>query len=341
MVQPAKTAQQAPRISAGYAALWALGAGLAGVYALTLAVNPQLLTQVASLVTVGPDAGVRHDTVEIDSALGDIKRDIARLEDRVAARESDAKLLTARLATLEERTPALAPVASATPPDTFDREASERLRADHVRTALAQAPVMPAPAAGGPVRDITEQTAEPRAAAEPRPPTRIISSVNGAEVRKTDVPANIAALALEPEPDTAAPQPPRVETRVVGPTANRDAPAGKPAARIVTGSIPAPAADAPITFGPPVVSRAPRTVGIQLTTGPSVDALRQAWAALSQQHGAQLKRLAPRYVASKAPGEPYALLAGPLNERDAKRICGRLKASHVPCETADFIGNAL
>jgi hypothetical protein len=156
-------------------------------------------------------------------------------------------------------------------------------------------------------------------------------------VHKTDVPASIAALALEPD----ATPPPRVETRVVAPVASRDTPAAKPASRIVTGSIPAPAADAPITFGPPVVSRAPRTVAIQLTSGPSIDALRQAWAALSQQHGAQLKRLAPRYVATNAPGEPYALLAGPLNERDAKRICGRLKASHVPCQTADFIGNAL
>ncbi len=116
------------------------------------------------------------------------------------------------------------------------------------------------------------------------------------------------------------------------PTATRTATGGAPDA-IETGSV----ADA---------SPAEATAGIQLGTGPSVDALRLNWTLLQQRHGGALQRLQPRYMSSRgaapgAQGQAFDLIAGPLPPAEAQRTCDALRARNVACKVGGFGGNAL
>jgi hypothetical protein len=82
--------------------------------------------------------------------------------------------------------------------------------------------------------------------------------------------------------------------------------------------------------------------GIQLGTGPSVDALRLNWTLLSQRHQGLLQRLQPRYTAARGATGAYDLIAGPVpNAGDAERICDALRAQNVSCKVGAFGGNAL
>jgi len=139
---------------------------------------------------------------------------------------------------------------------------------------------------------------------------------------------------------------------------------GQPAdtASITTGSIPlpgtvmappspppaAPAATAPVpAFGPAVVTPAKQVPsaphGVQLASGPSLDALRLSWVLLTERHGASLKGLEPRYVSGgDASGPSFDLIAGPLQSADdAARVCSALKAKKVACAVSPYTGNAL
>ena len=102
-----------------------------------------------------------------------------------------------------------------------------------------------------------------------------------------------------------------------------------------------------VAFGPPQVKPSaaepagPR--GIQIATGPSVDALRISWMLLSERHKEILRRYEPRFVPSTgASGPGYRLIAGPIeNAAAANRVCTELRARRVTCGVSAFGGEPL
>ncbi len=114
-------------------------------------------------------------------------------------------------------------------------------------------------------------------------------------------------------------------------------------APIETGSVDKPKAEQPITFGPAVVKREPKLIGIQLATATSVDGLRVTWGALSQIHAEQLGQLKARYADLGTATNPnFGLIAGPLKSKaDAKKLCKELAAQSVSCKVSDYKGEEL
>jgi len=98
-------------------------------------------------------------------------------------------------------------------------------------------------------------------------------------------------------------------------------------------------------FGPAVVTPAKEPVGLRISNGTSLDALRLSWSLLADRHAAQLKNLEARYVtrAPVADGEPsFELVAGPVKSpAEAKRICKALAAKNIPCQIGTFEGAGL
>lgn len=104
-----------------------------------------------------------------------------------------------------------------------------------------------------------------------------------------------------------------------------------------------PPAATPPSFGPGAVkvSPAPQPMAVELSSGPSLDALRLNWSLLSDRHPAALKNLEARYT-NAGEGQPYQLVAGPLGSpEEAARVCAQLKAKQVGCRITGFGGNAL
>ena len=106
--------------------------------------------------------------------------------------------------------------------------------------------------------------------------------------------------------------------------------------KIETGSL-------PTTIVPP--SPPINRYAVQLSAGPSPDALRLSWSLLNERHRQVLGGLQPRYRSSGAAGSPatrYQLLAGPFTSASqARRACETLQARQVSCSPAIFSGNAL
>lgn len=102
-----------------------------------------------------------------------------------------------------------------------------------------------------------------------------------------------------------------------------------------------------VAFGPAqvktVTSEPAGPRGIQIATGPSVDALRISWMLLSEQHKEILQRYEPRFVHSTGGGtRGYRLIAGPIeNTTAANRVCGELRARRVTCGVSAFGGEPL
>jgi hypothetical protein len=102
-----------------------------------------------------------------------------------------------------------------------------------------------------------------------------------------------------------------------------------------------------VAFGPAQVK--PATIepigprGIQIATGPSVDALRISWMLLSERHKEILRRYEPRFVPSVGgSARGYRLIAGPIeNTTAANRVCGELRARRVTCGVSAFGGEPL
>ncbi len=103
-----------------------------------------------------------------------------------------------------------------------------------------------------------------------------------------------------------------------------------------------PATD-PIDFANTIVQPATVPVGIQLSSGASIDSLRLSWSLLADRHAGTLQKLQPRYVARGDMDNPtYDLIAGPIKSKnDAERLCKALSAKNVPCAVSDYIGAAL
>jgi hypothetical protein len=102
-----------------------------------------------------------------------------------------------------------------------------------------------------------------------------------------------------------------------------------------------------VAFGPPQVKPTPGENtgprGVQLATGPSVDALRISWMLLSERHKEILGRFEPRFVVSTgASGPGFRLIAGPMESANAaSKVCSELRARRVTCGVSAFGGEPL
>lgn len=104
----------------------------------------------------------------------------------------------------------------------------------------------------------------------------------------------------------------------------------------------AKAAPSPMSFDT-VVKPARTPVGIQISSGASVNSLRLSWSLLADRHATTLGKLEPRYVTRGDANDPtYDLVAGPIKSKsDAIKLCQSLLAKNVTCKVGDFAGAAL
>lgn len=98
-----------------------------------------------------------------------------------------------------------------------------------------------------------------------------------------------------------------------------------------------------INFGPAVVKREQRPIGIQLASARSIESLRLNWSLLASTHHDQLRRLKARYTTNGNDSNPsFNLVAGPVRTKaEAIKLCEDLQAQAVHCKVGDFTGNAL
>jgi len=199
-----------------------------------------------------------------------------------------------------------------------EKSAQARLVALEERvTTFAATPVAP------PQELAPEPTAKPRASEKGKAAGE--SRQNGAEPPRA--PARTVSGAEAP----SAPLPPPLRPQGV--------PSKSEPPKIETGSI---AATQPvITFGEPEVTPAQQAFAVQIAAGPSLDALRLSWNILAERHGA-LAPLQPRFIAPRAQGGSYRLLAGPLpSKADADRICAAMNVGKQGCFSTPHIGDPL
>lgn len=131
-----------------------------------------------------------------------------------------------------------------------------------------------------------------------------------------------------------------------GSVVNTAKPAAKAAAKAATkpdAQAAAPAAADAVDFSKIVVKPEAKPVGVQISSGASVDSLRLSWSLLSDRHSEALKNLEPRFVARGDEAAPtFDLIAGPIKSRsDAQKVCKALAAKGVPCKVGDYLGEAL
>lgn len=96
------------------------------------------------------------------------------------------------------------------------------------------------------------------------------------------------------------------------------------------------AAVAPAPHPAPLPPRA--EYGIELANGPSLEALRERWAAVKANYGPLLTGLNPVAVRDRHSGA-YRLIVGPMpNLAAAQHVCSRFAAARAPCRAAKFAG---
>ena len=82
--------------------------------------------------------------------------------------------------------------------------------------------------------------------------------------------------------------------------------------------------------------------GVQLASGPSVDALRLSWQLLQESHKSAIRALEPRFEETAGDPPQYRLIAGPLaTSEDAEKLCERLRARRLACAVTPYGGKPL
>jgi hypothetical protein len=188
-----------------------------------------------------------------------------------------------------------------------------------VHSALA---AMPAPSASLPAVTLAPAPHPPKIAA---PPLHIIDP-----------------LAAAPGREGAASWPETHKPPEVSGDASNLAPL--PPARMVA-SLPNPPETAQATAAETTTAPAASRIeyGIELATGPTVDALRAHWAAVKANFGPLLTGLEPVAVRERRAGVTgYRLVAGPMPSfTAAKQVCVRFTQAHMACHPAKFDGQAI
>ncbi|MGD9783735.1 MAG: hypothetical protein AB7E80_04840 [Hyphomicrobiaceae bacterium] len=338
-----------------YVAVWLLIGLAAGGYLVALAVKPELVPLRRTPKVSQPQGNNAEGSAEpqLRSLRGDLDRARAEAAREAAARKAvELRLQAAERQLATQRAPEPNPTASQGPAP----QAAAAAPTSTSATAAGAAVVAAAPAA------VAAPASEPVTFeivnAKPR------GALSGAPVTPPDATAAAPAAPAPPEAATAPPETnePAIGTEVAVPLPGKRPaslrlrtsalPAKPPAAgfttdvtreaRIETGSIASrPAAAVPSFGAAEVVRAAAPGVGVRLTSGPSVDALRLSWSLLTERFGTEVSSLEPRYIAG-GPGLPFTLVAGPLPDgAAASALCSSLTAKGVPCSVGNFSGNAL
>ncbi len=171
-----------------------------------------------------------------------------------------------------------------------------------------------------------------------------LAAIEAQKVAERSLPLSTASIDRAPAPAGDDPQ----RARVINPSPIELQPAEPPTAasdparrdRARDERI-AAAPEPPQAKAPPPEPTGPR--GIQIATGPSVDALRISWMLLAQRHNEVLRKLEPRFVPSTGgTGPAYRLIAGPIESTAAaNKVCSELRARRVTCGVSAFGGEPL
>ncbi|MCB1506551.1 MAG: hypothetical protein KDJ47_16370 [Hyphomicrobiaceae bacterium] len=345
-----------------YYSLWAVLALAAGIYVVAMTAKPAVLLDWFPALgrslsqPQGNDARSANmptpETIQLRKTLIATQTEVRRLRGLLAQRDADLRAKDLSMGEIKReleaaRKSAAGPRSTATDTAANDAPNGALVAAD----ASAEPPARLAATAPG---------------ATPAAP-RTFELVNATP--KDTAPTQTAAA--EPAPEIAIPPPARRPAEVAAriAAAQKSAgpikqivratlpvtPGGEPrSSGIETGSVASPLAlqaakpkpadpvTDPIAFGPAVVTRSQAQVGVRLTAGPSIDALRLSWSLMTDRHGSALGALEPRYVTGSSPSAPYSLVAGPLqSENAAHNLCAELISKGIPCSVDAFTGNAL
>lgn len=360
---PAPTAEPSPAQQTGrlspYLAVWT-GLGAVGLLYVTVALAvPQLLpSSDANGLDLPLPSATTQDTSQtsLEEKLARMERDLNKQAksdvkgasqqshlDRIAALEAKAQKaeaeteasgdfpVTGMPLTKPDTDPFSTTTADTTPPNSAEQAAHE------IADRLGGAKILNDPAATVPnTTTVVKQAAKTAAAEQAKTTATEVTTAALQSAKPSAQPSTKAAKAAEKAPVNAVTKPAPPKKKV----AAQKKPASKPP--IKTGSV-GKAASQPITFGPAVVTRATRPIGVRIATGPSVDSLRLSWNAISDRYGPAIARLQPRYVTGiGAGGLTYDLIAGPFNtQSEASDVCARLHANGARCALGEFTGNAL
>ena len=330
-IQVETRAPAAKTLPRSYLAVWAALGGLAATYLALVAVrefDPPVLAQ-----RINPAQQVKTAQLPDDSNLKlrmrDLQADVSSLRLELEANAKDAGTAV-RLAALEER------MSLETGQPVAKRPAAVPASADPAALPAARQDAAPAPAAAM-VAAVQAPVAAAAAVSQP-----------GATPPEASAPAakpEVAAIAMVPQ-ELIRP----LETGSLAPLAKQTSPLPAPGNTVAATPAPVPAIAAaappeaaPISFGPAIVKSEPKPIGVQLSSGATVEAIQLTWSLLSDQYPDALRKLEPRYTTSGTPeaGQTFDLIAGPLRSAaDARKVCKALAARGTDCRVAEFAGAA-
>jgi len=282
------------RFAKAYLLTWGLMATGALAYLGSLAWQPDLLatpqsnTQAAAEAEADPvlmtASRALAEIDDVQRSVGDIQKDVRQLKETVQQHEAQGRVVQTRLDALEQRaTPSEVPVAAAVP-DVKQKVAAAERTTTHIRTA------------------------------EPRQPTRVITTVEGPKPPNEVKPAPIETGSIA--------QAPVVFGDAVVTTGS--------GTRSAVTSVSAPAAANPNSYA------------VQLGAGSSLKALRYSWGRLVQRHGTHLGSLQPHFIAPRGSSGLYRLVAGPLPTRaEADKVCKDMALDRNHCFSTNFAGKPL
>lgn len=314
-------------------------------------------------------------------SVSQMQLELARLKTELSSSQDHDKSLVTRIALLEEKVSAALPVlANAAPAAAVGSSkiapAADKASEKSAKAATVAAAARATAATGGLDMSVLGQgggdAASPRVepgldAARLAPARLETGSIGAPRPTPSNAPSMAAALAdtevvsvVKPKVINAPQrgQPP-VALAAAGTAAVAAASAASrpvPSTAETSGGAPSGAiasdseAAALTSFGPATITPAkpePTTgpIGLRISNGPSLDALRLSWSLLSDRHSAQLKNLDARYAARvpEGDGDPtFDLIAGPIKTpAEARRICKALAAKNIPCQVGSFNGPSL
>ena len=322
-----------------YVAVWLVLSVMAVLYISVAVLSPDLLDTAklemplpsSAKSNEGQRAQTIADTGKLQRRLSEMEKELARTKAENEHHTELEKVHLDRIAALEQN--ATQPTDPNTgPPVALDTQATDTQATGGVQTnnadkqtagsTLAKTKILNHPASPATTTTIVKQVAK-------KPEIKDVTKTAAAKVTdvKKTTPAKVTTT---------------TKTAIAKKTAPKVAVAPKPVAKVKTGSIDS-AKTKPLDFGPAVVTRSTRPIGVRIATGPSVDSLRLSWSALADRHGPSLRKLQPRYVTGiDATGLTYDLIAGPIASADeANKVCQRLHENGVRCAIGEYTGNAL
>lgn len=370
------------RLGSPYVLGWGLLALLAAAYLTALAVRPDLVSEVIPIFQHGEPEGNQGqramskalaEVQGLRQSVSQVQLDVARLKTEMSVNQARETLVDNRLAEIERKIgggASLAEASASAPPPAFASSAVTGATLPAVAPSRASAGEPPAPTATPAAKTASDVLSkETRAPAAPKPVKVVTIPKAGSEAaaataaaietgsigRATSTTSVVPKLLNAPtdSPPAAgaataaqaasAPAKAIASAQTSTQTVSRAAASAAPSAVGAAGDAKAAAL---VNFGPAVVTPAAAPVGVKISNGPSLEALRLSWSQLADRHSAQLGKLQPRYAAripdNHGADPTFDLIAGPVkSEAEAKKLCKTLAAKGVACEIRTFSGPTL